>query len=45
MTEYLDATFAHINAAHGSVENYLSDELGVTAPVLAQLRANLLEPA
>ena len=43
--EYLDATFAHINAAHGSVENYLSDELGVTAAVLAQLRANMAGPS
>jgi protein-tyrosine phosphatase len=39
---YLAAMFETLNAAHGSVPNYLRDELGVDQPMIEKLRANLL---
>lgn len=40
---YIEATFAQMEAQHGSVEAYLKAELDVTDEDLAALRANLLE--
>jgi protein-tyrosine phosphatase len=43
MPEYLEAAFAQIERNHGSVESYLSSELGVTQEAAAALRLHLLE--
>jgi len=41
--EYLAEAFAAIEAAHGSVEAYLRNALGVDAPIVERLEARLLE--
>lgn len=41
--EYLLASFEAIEARHGSVDAYVSDELAVPASTLARLRSTLLE--
>lgn len=39
---YIDAMFDSVEARWGSVDRYLHDELGVTAPQLRAIKANLL---
>jgi protein-tyrosine phosphatase len=41
---YLDAFFASIDAAHGSVDAYLEDMLGVDAELRGRIRERLLGP-
>ena len=41
--EYLHAMFAAVESAHGSVEGYLRERLGIDEQRLDMLRANLLE--
>jgi protein-tyrosine phosphatase len=41
---YLDAFFASIDAAHGSVDAYLEDVLGVDADLRGRIHARLLGP-
>jgi len=43
--DYIRAAFEAIEAAHGSIEAYLQERVGVTAAVLEQLQAQLLEDA
>jgi len=40
---YLDAMFDRLDAAHGSAERYLRDELGMSAGMIDRLRSHLLE--
>ena len=40
---YLDAMFAEIERAHGSVESFLRTELGLSATDIQNLRKRLLE--
>jgi protein-tyrosine phosphatase len=40
---YLDAMFDRLDAAHGSAERYLRDELGMNAGMIDRLRSHLLE--
>jgi protein-tyrosine phosphatase len=40
---YLDAMFDRLDAAHGSAESYLRDELGMHAGMIDRLRSHLLE--
>ena len=40
---YLDAMFDRLDAAHGSVERYLRDELGMHDGMIDRLRSHLLE--
>ncbi len=42
---YLGAMFEQLEAAHGTAERYLSDELGVDTLVIERLRGHLLESA
>jgi|WetSurMetagenome_2_1015567.scaffolds.fasta_scaffold70019_3 protein-tyrosine phosphatase len=41
--QYLEAAFAAIAAAHGTVDRYLEEALGLDAMALAELRQRLLE--
>lgn len=41
--DYLAAMFGAIEAAHGSVENYALDKLGLSSDDLARLRARLIQ--
>jgi hypothetical protein len=41
--EYLRAMFAAVESAHGSVEGYLHERLGIDAQRLNEMRAHLLE--
>jgi len=41
--EYLEAAFDTIESAHGSLEGYLRDRLGVSTTALEQMRTHLLE--
>ena len=41
--EYLDTAFAVIRDAHGSIDNYLSQALGVDAPLRQAINTRLLE--
>jgi protein-tyrosine phosphatase len=42
-SDYLDAMFDQLNAAHGSAVCYLSEELGVDEAMVGRLRSQLLE--
>lgn len=42
-TTYLDSMFDQLDAAHGSTEGYLRDELGVDAAFSERIRSQLLE--
>lgn len=41
--EYLDGAFLSVKRRHGSVDNYLSDALGVMLEVVVQLDPNLID--
>jgi len=40
--DYIRATFAHLEAEHGSVMNFIQNELGVTDEMLVKIRSQLL---
>jgi hypothetical protein len=41
--DYLQATLEQLQAAHGSVMNYVQSELGVSAALIERIRSNLID--